>query len=189
MKVKSAAFNQSKAALPLSQKQPHLDYPLRASLKTISRVHHICLIKQLQKKKKKLWFPEKNWNLYPKTNHIFQHWKLQKFRNIGVPPLVPPHNTCKITSSCLPTFSQCSFVLGPLRFWDYISKFLFQQLEEAGLQNLVPASSQHIRRDEKWKQTWRHLQTSLSFGRTLDSQSLTQSQRRNREVAWVRRGG
>ena len=52
MKVKSAAFNQSKAALPLSQKQPHLDYPLRASLKTISRVHHICLIKQLQKKKK-----------------------------------------------------------------------------------------------------------------------------------------
>ena len=52
MKVKSAAFNQSKAALPLSQKQPHLDYPLRASLKTISRVHHIGLIKQLQKKKK-----------------------------------------------------------------------------------------------------------------------------------------
>ena len=53
MKVKSSAFNQSKAALPLSQKQPHLDYPFRASLKTISRVHHICLIKQLQKKKKK----------------------------------------------------------------------------------------------------------------------------------------
>lgn len=51
MKVKSSAFNQSKAALPLSQKQPHLDYPFRASLKTVSRVHHICLIKQLPKKK------------------------------------------------------------------------------------------------------------------------------------------
>lgn len=150
-------------------------------------MHHICLIKQLQKKS--LRFPEKNWNLYPKTNHIFQHWKLQKFRNIGAPPLVPPHNTCKIANPCLPMFSQCSFVLGPLRFWDYISKFSFQQLEEAGLQNLVLASSRSIRKHEKWKQRWRHLQASLSFDRTPDSQSLTQSQRRNREVTWVRWGG
>lgn len=85
MEVKSSAFNQSKPALPLSQKQPHLDYPFRASLKTISRVHHICLIKQLQKNlfmkplsKDKSYFPtlkatkvQKYWS--PSSSTSSQH--------------------------------------------------------------------------------------------------------------------
>lgn len=78
MKVKSAAFNQSKAALPLSQKQPHLDYPLRASLKTISRVHHICLIKQLQKKKKKTMIPRKKLKPLSKDKSYFPTLKATK---------------------------------------------------------------------------------------------------------------
>lgn len=85
MEVKSSAFNQSKPALPLSQKQPRLDYPFRASLKTISRVHHICLIKQLQKNlfmkplsKDKSYFPtlkatkvQKYWS--PSSSTSSQH--------------------------------------------------------------------------------------------------------------------
>lgn len=78
MKVKSAAFNQSKAALPLSQKQPHLDYPLRASLKTISRVHHICLIKQLQKKKKKNYDSQKKTETFIQRQIIFSNTESYK---------------------------------------------------------------------------------------------------------------
>lgn len=83
MKVKSSAFNQSKAALPLSQKQPHLDYPFRASLKTISRVHHICLIKQLQKKKKKqLYYSQKKTETFIQIQIIFSNTESYKSSEI-----------------------------------------------------------------------------------------------------------
>lgn len=65
---------------------------------------------------------QKTWDLYPKTNHIFQQWKLQKFRNIGVPPPAPPHSTCKITDACLPT-SVCFCFRSSEVFQACISKF------------------------------------------------------------------